>query len=83
MRSLGANPRKEASKIEAGFPELAADLHLPQPLATDSSFSSVLRISSGEPSNACTQKVYLTSVHDLLTCQCPWGGALEHRGLLS
>ena len=48
LRSLGANPRKEPSDIGAAFRDLAADLRLPQPPASDSFFSSVLRISSGE-----------------------------------
>lgn len=48
LRSLGANPRKEPSNVQAAFPELAADLSLPHPPAPHSFFSSVLRISSGE-----------------------------------
>ncbi|BDA41177.1 probable tRNA wybutosine-synthesizing protein 5 at C-terminar half [Coccomyxa sp. Obi] len=46
LRSIGVNPRKEPSDIAAAFPELAADLCLPQLFPPDQLFSSVLRISS-------------------------------------
>lgn len=47
LRSIGVNPRKEPSDIAAAFPELAADLRLPQLFPPDRLFSSVLRLSSG------------------------------------
>lgn len=47
LRSIGTNPRKEPSQIASSFPELAADLSLPQLFSPDRTFSSVLRISSG------------------------------------
>ncbi|KAK9916814.1 hypothetical protein WJX75_007384 [Coccomyxa subellipsoidea] len=47
LRSIGTNPRKEPSDIAAAFPDLAADLKVPQLFPSDRLFSSVLRISSG------------------------------------
>ena len=68
LRSLGANPRKEPSNVQAAFPELAADLHLPQPPASHSFFSSVLRISSGEPTNMCRTACLRSQMAACMTC---------------
>eukprot|EP00899_Mesostigma_viride_P015022 jgi/Mesvir1/23520/Mv18225-RA.1 len=46
LRSLGCNPRKEPSDIQAAFPHLSQDLQLPRVVDPLSVFSSVLRISS-------------------------------------
>lgn len=46
LRSLGANPRKEAAHMGATFPQLAADVRIPDLFPHDALFSTVLRISS-------------------------------------
>mmetsp|Transcript_3059 Transcript_3059/g.8073 ORF Transcript_3059/g.8073 Transcript_3059/m.8073 type:complete len:315 (+) Transcript_3059:1032-1976(+) len=46
LRSMGSDPRKEPSNLEASFPELAADVTLPPLFPPETFFSSVMRISS-------------------------------------
>ncbi|KAM4626500.1 tRNA wybutosine-synthesizing protein 5 isoform 1-T3 [Discoglossus pictus] len=46
LRSLGEDPRKDIADIRTQFPELAADIQIPQFFEEDQFFSSVFRISS-------------------------------------
>ena len=46
LRAVGANPRTEPARLEATFPQLAADLRLPLLYAPEAFFASVLRIAS-------------------------------------
>ncbi|XP_040213122.1 tRNA wybutosine-synthesizing protein 5 [Rana temporaria] len=46
LRSLGEDPRKDIADINRQFPELAADIKIPEFFEKDQFFSSVFRISS-------------------------------------
>ncbi|KAM4698588.1 tRNA wybutosine-synthesizing protein 5 [Rhinophrynus dorsalis] len=46
LRSLGEDPRKDVADISKQFPELDADIHIPQFFEKEQFFSSVFRISS-------------------------------------
>ncbi|XP_063794179.1 tRNA wybutosine-synthesizing protein 5 isoform X2 [Pseudophryne corroboree] len=46
LRSLGEDPRKDIADIATQFPELAADIQIPEFFQKDQFFSSVFRISS-------------------------------------
>eukprot|EP00854_Cymbomonas_tetramitiformis_P019495 gene19495-23312_t len=58
LRSVGANPRKQASHFKELFPELAGDVEVPPFFAAESYFSSVMRVG--------TPKVQLWTHYDTM-----------------